>query len=136
MSAKPCCVLVDDDRDFLSFMVQLLSKVCPDLEVAQFPDAFSALEFFERKKVDLVITDFQMPVFDGLQLTAAIRSRDAAVPVVVMSGREIGHDAAKSGASAFLPKTTLLAELGPTLERMGIQTVRSGLGWMSARPAD
>ncbi|HEX2855296.1 MAG TPA: response regulator, partial [Opitutaceae bacterium] len=87
--------------------------------------------FLKRKRVNLIVTDFQMPVFDGLQLTAAVRSIDSTVPVVIVSGKEIRDDVTKSGANAFLWKAALLTELGPTLERVGVHTTRSGLGWMS-----
>jgi two-component SAPR family response regulator len=132
MTAKPCCVLVDDERDALSRVEQILSRVCPDFPITSFSSSLEAWDFVKRNRVDLVITDFQMPGLNGLQLAAAIRSIDSTVPIVVISAQEIGDDAASGAASAFLWKAALWTELGPTLERVGINAARSGLGWMSA----
>lgn len=44
-----------------------------------------ALDTLARETVSLVITDFNMPVMDGLELLKAIRGNPAPPPVVVVS---------------------------------------------------
>jgi CheY-like chemotaxis protein len=39
-------------------------------------DGRAALDALRRDRFDLVLMDLQMPVFDGLEATAAIRARD------------------------------------------------------------
>jgi CheY-like chemotaxis protein len=131
MSTNPCCVVVDDDPDYLAILRLQLSRICPDSKVFEFCSGLEALEFLKRVHVKFVLTDFQMPVLNGLQLTAAIRSTDITVPIVIISGSDIGGEASNCGANALLWKGALMTELGPTLERLGIQIAPSGLGWMA-----
>lgn len=45
-----------------------------------------ALESYGREQVHALVTDLRMPRMDGQTLIREIRSRDAALPVVVMTG--------------------------------------------------
>lgn len=46
-----------------------------------------ALQFLENHKVDLVLTDIDMPIKNGLEMLKEFRIRDHDTPVVIMSGR-------------------------------------------------
>jgi FixJ family two-component response regulator len=67
-----------------------------------------------------VITDFRMPCIDGLCLTAAVRAMDAGVPILMISGEEIGDEARARGATAFIRKAELTANLESILENIGV----------------
>ena len=57
--------------------------------------------------VDAVITDLSMPGMDGLELLAALRQRDAALPVLLLTARgseRIAVQALKAGAYDYLIK--------------------------------
>lgn len=84
-----------------------------------------------QNRADLIITDFRMPFLDGLQLTAAIRSRDPDVPILVMSGENIVEDAVACGANGFIEKVNLSKELTAALRNVG---VRPGSRRPSAQP--
>ncbi|AWU93530.1 response regulator [Azospirillum ramasamyi] len=45
-----------------------------------------ALDRYGREQVDALVTDLRMPRMDGQTLIREIRNRDAALPVVVMTG--------------------------------------------------
>lgn len=45
-----------------------------------------ALDRYGREQVDALVTDLRMPHMDGQTLIREIRNRDAALPVVVMTG--------------------------------------------------
>ena len=53
-----------------------------------------------RARVDLVLTDIDMPQMDGIQLAARIRAQDPARKIVFMSGRAAG----KLGRTGKLPR--------------------------------
>jgi two-component system chemotaxis response regulator CheY len=48
-------------------------------------DGQEALEKFQRGEFDLVLTDREMPRKNGLELVAAIRTRDPHVPILMFA---------------------------------------------------
>ena len=120
MSPGPLCVLVDDDPDFLWFARQTIARMFPQCEVTEFGNGFDALEYLARHTADLIVTDYRMPLMDGLRLTASVRSFDPAVPIVVMSGDNIDIQAMANGATAFVPKRDMLQRLSAVLQRFGV----------------
>lgn len=70
---------------------------------------------------DLVLTDLQMPVMDGLELVAAVKKDYPFVPVVLMTAQgseEIAAEALRQGAASYVPKRRLADDLAPTVERI------------------
>ena len=70
-----------------------------------------------RPGLDLIISDFEMPEFNGLRALDLLRQRDAEIPFIIVSG-VIGEEAAvvaiKHGATDYLLKDRL-ARLGPAV---------------------
>jgi DNA-binding NtrC family response regulator len=48
-------------------------------------DAAEAMRILESEKVDLVLTDFQMPGANGVDLIEAARKKDANMPAILMT---------------------------------------------------
>lgn len=63
------------------------------------------LEVLDRERPELVITDFMMPVMDGLEFARAIRARPASVdlPIILMSGAQgsVGRASPELFAAVF-----------------------------------
>lgn len=111
------CVVVDDDPDWLEIVRRHLSRSSGCLEVVGFSDATQALLFLQGHSADAVVTDLRMPELHGLQLIEAIRRFDESVPVVLISNDEsVKDEALAAGASRFLSKAMLRAQLLPMLE--------------------
>ena len=74
----------------------------------------------ERGDVDLVLSDFSLPEFDGLSALKIVRARWPALPFIIMgsgtAGEEFAVDALKQGATDYLLKKDL-HRLGPTVAR-------------------
>jgi CheY-like chemotaxis protein len=77
-----------------------------------------ALHILETQVIDAVLSDFDMPVMDGLSLLGRIRKLWPHIPVAIMSGGPvIGDDYWKGiGAVAFLSKPFALYQLGGVVE--------------------
>ncbi|MEZ5120579.1 MAG: response regulator [Solirubrobacterales bacterium] len=79
-------------------------------EVLTACDGREALELLQRgDRVDLVITDIEMPALDGFGLLAALRDdpRWGSLPVVIVSARGAEEDrrrGAEAGADAWMVK--------------------------------
>ncbi|HWB13196.1 MAG TPA: response regulator [Pirellulales bacterium] len=90
---------------------------------------WEALEQIESHLPLAVITDLQMPEMDGLELTQIVRQRFPSVPVILMTafGSEtLAVEALMRGATDYVPKVKLAAELGRAVEAALSATAASG----------
>lgn len=114
-------LLVDDHDEFLAATAAFL-KPHPRLRVvAQARDGLEAARLARELAPDLVLMDLSMPRVNGLDATRAIKARNTATKVVVLSmqsDRAFRDAAAVAGADAFLYKGDIPAELMPLLNRL------------------
>lgn len=123
MSSQPIVFIVDDEpivRKAIKGSVESLGA-----RVVCFPTAELCLEALQSEHCDLVITDVNMPEFDGVALLNAIRERHALVPVLIMTGYgsvPLAVKAMQLGAVDFIEKPLDEAILLPRVERFIRQT--------------
>ncbi|MFK7792193.1 MAG: response regulator [Devosiaceae bacterium] len=105
------CVLLVDDSLYMRRIVRSLLNGFGVRNVLEAEDGAAALEVFNQQPVDVIITDWVMPVFDGLELTAAVRnpksSQSPYTPIIMLSGyteRSRVVNARDSGVTEFLCK--------------------------------
>jgi CheY-like chemotaxis protein len=109
-------LIVDDDNSQRTLIRLLVLHSCPTAIVAEAPDGQAALRSYEAEGADVIITDIQMPVLDGIALTVAVRARNRALPIIVVSGASDGETlACGAGASRYLSKTVLATQLPQVL---------------------
>jgi CheY-like chemotaxis protein/anti-sigma regulatory factor (Ser/Thr protein kinase) len=116
----PTVLVVDDSRIDQRLVGSLLEKT-PKLEIEFASNGVEALERIKSNPPDLVITDLFMPEMDGMQLLAEVGRADPLVPVVLMTGNgsdEIAVEAVRSGARAYVPKTSLSRLLPNIVEQL------------------
>lgn len=106
-------VVVDDDKIQLQLMEEILTPLFK--EVILIDDSTEVIQIISNKKVDILLTDIQMPKLDGFELLQAIKQEEQLVniPIIALSGkRDITEDEfIKSGFSAAHPKPLQLDEL-------------------------
>jgi len=98
-------LVVDDEKNILKIVSATLKKEGYGVETAQSSE--EAIEKFGRATYHLVITDLKLPGKTGIELMGFIKSRDADVPVVVVTAFgsiENAVDAMKKGAFSYLTK--------------------------------
>ena len=123
-------LVIDDEPPIRKLLRMGLSS--QGYAVSEAPDGRSAQEMLGREAVDLVILDLGLPDMKGHDLLRAIRERDDAVPVVVLSSRddETGKvEAFDLGADDYVTKpfgmNELLARLRAALRhRLAVQGER------------
>jgi two-component system chemotaxis response regulator CheY len=86
-------------------------------------DGHEAWTELAADRIDLVITDREMPAMNGLELLRAVRQspRHGGVPVIMLTGTTLesaGDEADAEGASAFLTKPVSSRELLEIVERL------------------
>ncbi len=99
-------LVVDDESAFRNFVVEALRD--EGYEVHGMPSAEDALAYLEKKEIDLVVSDINMPGMDGFELKQQIDNWSRrAVPFIAMtadSSRENEGNADAVGAIAFVGK--------------------------------
>jgi DNA-binding NtrC family response regulator len=98
-------LVVDDEKNILKIVSATLKKEGYEVETAQSSE--EAVEKFVQGAYHLVITDLKLPGKTGIELTEYIKSRDADVPVVVVTAFgsiENAVNAMKKGAFNYLTK--------------------------------
>ncbi len=70
-------------------------------------DGVEGLELFHAHRIDIIITDHQMPNMSGIEFIKAVREYDKVVPIVLVSGIEepaLFMDALKYRVTSFIKK--------------------------------
>ena len=82
-------IYVDDNNALLQMYKRLLERL--GYSVDGFSSAKEALAAFDQdvNQYDLVITDWLMPEVSGKELVEKIKQRNATVPIIVLSGKNI-----------------------------------------------
>lgn len=113
---KDIRILVVDDLAAMRMSVCSILKHLGFACVAEAPDGHAALALLRSDRVDLVITDLDMPGMDGIELLQAVRS-DAALkdlPVLFMTGEAEKTkvlEAAQAGVNDYVLKPFTVAVL-------------------------
>ncbi len=106
MSTK-AVMIVDDSEAIRKFLVFALRAQGFSVVVAR--DGMDALEKLSQNKVDLVITDLNMPNMDGFEFLRALREDHEyfEVPVIILSSLSSDQDVEMGlslGANSYLIK--------------------------------
>jgi putative two-component system response regulator len=106
-------ILAIDDEDVIRMLVvEILESAGHEVVGAE--SAEHALELLDHGEFDLVVSDVVMPGLSGLELLEAARSRQASLPVVLVTGAgtyETLSQALTRGAAGLVTKPFAHAEL-------------------------
>ena len=133
---KPCILVVDDDAALRELITLRLEANGFRVEAADSGEA--ALAQLAVARPDAVLTDMQMDGMDGMALFKAIRARDPALPVIVLTAHGTIPDAVaatQQGLFGYLTKPYDAATLVDLLKRAtrlaGSSADTSDAGWRS-----
>jgi PAS domain S-box-containing protein len=119
-AVSPLRVLIveDSENDALLLEIELqragYEPLCERVQTRQAMDAALA-----RERWDLVIADYVMPHFNGLEALALVKRNGLDLPFIIVSGHITDNTAVaamKAGAHDYVMKDNL-ARLGPAVER-------------------
>ncbi|MDT8318194.1 MAG: response regulator [bacterium] len=102
-------ILVVDDSPTMRQLIVFALKRLRDVSITEANDGVDGLKKISSAKFDLVLTDINMPVMDGLKLVSLIRG-DAThkeVPIIVITtegGQEDKDRAMALGATSYITK--------------------------------
>ena len=106
-------VVVDDDENSLSFVVQVTKMV--GLSVQSFVRPLDALNYVRSHMVDMMVTGFQMHQIDGMALIKETRKAHHDIPIVLVTTTEneslLKMNSSPGMVSDFFAKPFKAAEL-------------------------
>lgn len=117
-------MLVDDNEDILLMMTAVIENLTgAEMECYTSPSAALAAFSGAPKRYELVITDFEMPGMDGVELCRRMRALSPAQKIVLATGSGFftGQAAQHAGFSALLNKPFPLATLREALMEAGLK---------------
>jgi CheY-like chemotaxis protein len=82
----PCLLVVDDVESLRFMLVSLLEELGYDVVAAA--NGVAAMAIAERQRIDVILSDIDMPECDGFELLRRLKANDATrdIPVIVVSG--------------------------------------------------
>lgn len=80
-------LLVDDDQIIIKGLTNIIGRMAmPALNVMNASNAMDALEIMKYNVTDLLITDIDMPVMDGLSLIEEVKDKGYCTHYIILSG--------------------------------------------------
>src|SRR5512133_4099109 len=102
-------MIIDDLFSSRLLLAEIVRQIDGKLNLELFDTPSRALEFARNNRVDIILTDYKLPEFDGIELVKQLRALPHCVdvPIVVITvvdDRKIRYDALEAGATDFLSK--------------------------------
>ncbi|MEE4639277.1 MAG: chemotaxis response regulator CheY [Wenzhouxiangella sp.] len=121
-------ILVVDDFSTMRRIVKNVLRELGFSNIKEAEDGKAALQVLNSSKIDFIVTDWNMPVMDGLSLLKSVRADDRlkSIPVLMVTAeakREQIIEAAQCGVNGYVVKPftaqTLKVKMEKVFERIG-----------------
>jgi two-component system response regulator RpfG len=102
-------IVVDDQSTSLNILGETLKAIDSDIRIKSFTKATDALLEAKSTPPDLVITDYKMPIMNGIEFTRELRGipncHDIPIMMItIMKERSVLYEALENGVTDFLNK--------------------------------
>ena len=104
----PTALVVEDSPTMRQLIVFALNRI-RGLSVVEADDGVDALRKLGGGKLDIILTDINMPIMDGLKLVKRVRSDEAlkSIPIIIITTEGADEDRQRAlslGANAYITK--------------------------------
>jgi two-component system chemotaxis response regulator CheY len=101
--------LVVEDSPTMRQLIVFALKRLPALKVTEADDGVDALKKLQGAKFDILITDINMPIMDGLKLVSLVRKDEThkEIPIIIITTEGAQEDRQRAlalGANAYITK--------------------------------
>ncbi len=107
---------VDDSQTTLAIYKSILQGIVKEVIYAK--DGSEGLQKFLTHEIDIIVTDFEMPLLDGLEMSKKIRGLNKNIPILLVSAvqnMDIIVKALNQQITSFIKKPIIPAELLSTI---------------------
>ncbi len=112
-------LMIEDNPDDEALILRAIRKGGFNVEHVRVDNGEDLLAVLKSKDWDIVLSDYQMPEFNGLAALKIVKQRNKDLPFIVVSGtigEEVAVEAMRSGAQDYLMKDNL-TRLVPAIRR-------------------
>jgi two-component system, chemotaxis family, chemotaxis protein CheY len=123
MSAANAKFLIVEDSPTMRRMISFSLRRFQNAQIIEAVDGLDALRKLASDKVDLILTDINMPVMDGLKLVSMVR-QDASlrnIPIIIITTDGAEEDRERGlalGANAYIAKPIQSSHLIRTISEL------------------
>ena len=116
------CLVVEDSPMMRQLLVFAMSRV-KNMAIVEADDGVDALKKLAATKFDIIITDINMPIMDGLKLVKRVRSdavyKDVPIVIITTEGAEEDRQRAlQLGANAYITKPIQAPQVISTVKEL------------------
>lgn len=100
-------ILYIDDEPSLLTLTQIYLKEEADFDVDTAESAEDGLLMLQKETYDAVVSDYDMPDMNGIELLKCVRDENALIPFIIFTGKgreEVVIEALNNGADFYLQK--------------------------------
>jgi CheY-like chemotaxis protein len=115
-SVRPTLLWVDDFAPALSLYKVMLETLGFRVLIAS--SGRAGVRLASANRIDLVVTDYEMPEMDGEQVAAAIKALNPRIPVILFSGSALVPQRTKLMVDACCDKAAPRNQLLGTIHRL------------------
>ncbi len=114
-------ILVVEDSPTMRQLIIFALKRLRTVKVAEASDGVDALRKMSGEQFDIIITDINMPIMDGLKLVTLIRKDETHkdVPIIIITtegGQDDKEKAMELGANCYITKPIQAAQVLNTVK--------------------
>jgi two-component system, chemotaxis family, chemotaxis protein CheY len=115
--------LVVEDSPTMRQLITFALKRIPGSKVIEANDGIDALKKLSTQKFDVILTDINMPIMDGLKLVSMVRNDPVhkAIPIVIITTEGADEDRKRGlalGANAYIAKPIQTADLLSVVDKI------------------
>jgi len=100
-------VIVDDDPEIGRFMKMKLMSEAPHFKIVTKGGGRECLDYLRKNEADCILSDYQMPVMDGMVLLRELKNIGCGIPFIFVTGQgneQLAREAFKNGAYDYFTK--------------------------------
>ena len=101
-------LIADDSKTMLRIIVNVVKQIgINENDIIRVENGQEALKQYNENNIDIILTDWNMPVMNGLEFVKKIREQDKKIPILMITtegGKSEVITALKSGVNNYIVK--------------------------------
>ena len=124
-----CIIIVDDNKDILSYCLLILEEVVPNAMIAGFNLPQEATDYAKANRVDLAILDIELGTASGIDLCRELQKINPCTNVIFLTAYpDYSLDAWDTDASGFMVKPLTQDGVRRQLKKLHYAIPAGGVG--------